>query len=136
MDDRASVKNLLEDSRIVEGPEDIFGDVFDQVDLNSVFESEYSAPAEWKHFNQWRQLSLRIRQIIFSWTDARDHEGKRLIISYSEKMAQKDRADRKRLVDQVLKLEDDGEIATLPQKESCRNLTKYRITPTPELAQL
>lgn len=48
----------------------------------------------------------------FSWTDDRDHEGKRLIISYSEKRARKDRADRQRLVDRVLKLENDGKIAT------------------------
>jgi transposase len=48
----------------------------------------------------------------FTWTDDRDHEGRRLIISYSEKRAQKDRADRKRLLDRVVKLEKDGKVAT------------------------
>lgn len=45
-------------------------------------------------------------------TDDRDHNGRRLIVSYSEKRAKKDRSDRKRLVDRVKKLESKGKIAT------------------------
>ena len=48
----------------------------------------------------------------FSWVDDRDHEGRRLIVSYSEKRAEKDRADRKRLIDRLVKLEKSGTIAT------------------------
>ena len=48
----------------------------------------------------------------FSWSADRAYEGKRLIVSYSEKRAAKDRADRKRLVDRLLKLEKSGSIAT------------------------
>ena len=45
--DKALVKNVLEDSRVVEGPEDIFGEVFDEIGLNGVFDEDCAVPKEW-----------------------------------------------------------------------------------------
>lgn len=61
--------------------------------------------------------SLRLARSIsndkeFSWLEDRDYDSKRLIISYSEKRAKKGRADRKRLVDRLEKMQKTGSIAT------------------------
>jgi hypothetical protein len=47
VDDKALVKNVFEDSRVVEGPEDIFGEVFEEIHLDGVFDDEFAAPSEW-----------------------------------------------------------------------------------------
>jgi hypothetical protein len=46
-DDKALVKNVYEDARFTEGPEDIFGQVFDDIGLDGAFEGEFASPTEW-----------------------------------------------------------------------------------------
>jgi hypothetical protein len=47
VDDQALVKNVFEDCRFTEGPEDIFGQVFDDSGFDSIIGSPLEAEKEW-----------------------------------------------------------------------------------------
>lgn len=47
VDEHARLKNLVEDARISEGPEDIFGRVFDEMNCDSILDDSARSPVEW-----------------------------------------------------------------------------------------